>query len=281
MARPVRQFVDGRFGQIHVRVATPVSAPVATSVAAPVTARKRPLACLHMSPKSGRIFTRFMAQASGERVVLAHDYPGFGESDPPPGDPVVTIEDYAQSLWDVVDALQLGTIDLFGYHTGSLVAAEAARQRPDQVGAIVMISAPVFTAEELAQMQATYAEIPLDAAGTRFRRMWDSVIAHRGPGVTLAMLAESYAENFRAGEHYEWGHRAAFAYAPKFAEVVGGLSQRITVLMPDDDLAAHTLRIGPWLADGEIISHPEWGHGFLDAHTDAAVAAVASALDGG
>jgi len=269
MARPVRQFVDGRFGQIHVRVATPL------------LAQKRPLACLHMSPKSGRIFARFLAQASAERVVLAHDYPGFGESDPPPADPAVTIEDYAQSLWDVVDALQLGTIDLLGYHTGSLVAAEAARQRPGQVGAIVMISAPVFTAEEVAQMQATYAEIPLDAAGTRFRRMWDSVIAHRGPGVTLAMLAESYAENFRAGEHYEWGHRAAFAYAPKFAEVVGGLSQRITVLMPDDDLATHTLRIAPWLTNGEIISHPEWGHGFLDAHTAAAVAAVASALDKG
>ncbi len=269
MARPVRQFVDGRFGQIHVRVAVPAEA------------RQRPLACLHMSPKSGRIFARFMAQASGERVVLAHDYPGFGESDPPPPDPAVTIEDYAQSLWDIVDALQLGAIDILGYHTGSLVAAEAARQRPGQVGTIVMISAPVFTADEVAQMQATYAEIQLDAVGTRFRRMWDSVIAHRGPGVTLAMLAESYAENFRAGENYEWGHRAAFAYAPKFAEVVGGLSQRITVLMPNDDLATHTLRIGPWLANGEIISHPEWGHGFLDAHTDAAVAAIASALDTG
>ncbi len=214
-----------------------------------------------------------------DRVVLAHDYPGFGESDSPPRDPAVTIEDYAQSLWDVVDALQLGTIDILGYHTGSLVAAEAARQRPGQVGGIVMISAPVFTADEVAQMQATYSEIPLDEAGTRFRRMWESVIAHRGPGVTLAMLAESYAENFRAGENYEWGHRAAFAYAPKFADVVRGLSQRITVLMPDDDLAAHTPRIAASLTNGAIISHPEWGHGFLDAHTEAAVAAVASALD--
>ena len=212
MARPVRQFVDGQFGQIHVRVATPAGA------------RKRPLACLHMSPKSGRIFARFLAQASQDRIVFAHDYPGFGESDPPPHDPAVTIEDCARGLWDVADALRLGPIDILGYYAGSMVAAEAARQRPGQVGRIAMVSAPVFTPDELAQMQATYSKIPLDEAGTRFRRIWDSVLAHRGPGVTLAMLAESFAENLRAGENYEWGHRAAFAYAPKFPDVVRALS---------------------------------------------------------
>lgn len=267
MAPPVRRFVDGQFGQIHVRVA------------APAAGGKRPLACLHMSPKSGRIFARFMAAAARDRMVIAHDYPGFGESDAPPAAPYVTIEDYARSLWDVCDALGLGTIDLLGYHTGSMVAAEAARQRPGQVGRIVMIAAPVFTADELVQMQATYAEVPLDEAGTPFRQMWASVVAHRGPGATLEMLAESFAENLRAGENYEWGHRAAFAYAPKFAGVVQGLAQPITVLMPGDDLAAFTGRIAPYLRNGRIIAHPEWGHGFLDAHTGDAVEAVAAALD--
>ena len=266
MARPVRTFVDGQFGQIHVRVASPEAA------------RQRPLACLHMSPKSGRIFANFLERASDDRIVIAHDYPGFGESDAPPHDPPVTIADYARSLWDVVDALQLGVIDVLGYHTGSLVAAEAARQRPDQVGRIVMISAPVLTDDELSQLHDVYAEIPLDIAGTRFRKLWDSVVAHKGPGATLEMLAMSFAENLRAGENYEWGHRAAFAYAPGFPAVVSTLPHPITVLMPGDDLAEVTPRILPFLNNGEIVGHPEWGHGFLDAHTDAAVAAVKRAL---
>lgn len=200
MTRPVRKFVDGQHGQIHLRIAEPADQ------------QKRPLACLHMSPKSGRIFARFIEQASDDRIVLAHDYPGFGESDPPPSAPPVTIEDYAQSLWDVVDALKLGLIDLLGYHTGSEVAAEAARQRPEQVGAIVMISAPVFSPDELKLMHETYEHIPLDVAGTRFKKMWEKVIYHRGPGTDLEAMAMSFAENLRAGENYEWGHRAAFEY---------------------------------------------------------------------
>ncbi len=265
-----RSFLDGRFGQVHVRTATPVSA---------VSPVHRPLVCLHMSPKSGRSYARFMQHAATDRIVVAPDYPGHGESDPPPPDPHVTIEDYAGSIWEVVDGLLLGSVDLLGYHTGSEVAAEAARQRPEQVGRIVMISAPVFTAAELEKVQQLFLPVPLDEAGSRFQKMWALILQHRAPGTTLEMAAASFAENLRGGENYEWGHRAAFAYAARFADVVAGLSQRITVLNPADDLHEQTLRIAPRLKNGEVIECPEWGHGFLDLHTEAAVAVVKKALD--
>lgn len=264
--RVIRQFVEGAFGQIHVRVA------------APETQMARPLACLHMSPKSGRIYARFMQAMAVDRVVMAPDYPGFGESDAPPAEPPVSIEDYAQSLWDVVDELGLQQIDLLGYHTGSEVAVEAARQRPEAVGAIVLIGAPIFTEAELAEMHATYSHVDLDEDGTRFARMWKSVVAHRGPGMTLEMMAESFAENLRAGEKYEWGHRAAFAYARRFPQVLASLEQPITVFNPDDDLRTQTLRAPAYLKNGAVVDQPGWGHGFLDAHTDEAVRAVKAAL---
>lgn len=269
MGTAIRQFVDGQFGQLHVRVAKAEGSA------------KRPLACLHMSPKSGRIFSAFIEAGSIDRTVFAHDYPGFGESDAPPADPPVRVEDYAQSLWDVADALGLGPIDILGYHTGSEVAAEAARQRPQQVGSIVMISAPVFTPEELQAHKDMFAEVPLDVEGTRFTHMWKEIVAHRGPGVSLETLAVSFAENLRAGEAYEWGHRAAFAYAPKFPDVVKSLSHPITVFNLQDDLKAFTPRIAPYLNNGQIIDRFEWGHGFLDAYTDAAVEAIRRVLDGG
>ncbi len=265
--KPRRQFIDGQYGQIHVRVSTPESAS------------HRPLACLHMSPKSGRIFSRFMAAAAADRLVMAHDYPGFGESAPPPAEPHVSIEDYAQSLWDTADALGLQNLDLLGYHTGSEVAVEAARQQPDRVGSIVLISAPVFTEAEIRHMHETYSEIPLDEHGTRFRKMWEAVLAHRGPGTTLEGLAESFAENLRAGEFYEWGHRAAFNYAPKFTQTVSQLPHKITILNPDDDLAVFTPRIKPYLQNGEIIDCPGWGHGFFDAFTQDAVSVIKTALE--
>jgi pimeloyl-ACP methyl ester carboxylesterase len=232
-----------------------------------------------MSPKSGRIYERLMEKVAKDRIVIAPDYPGSGESDPPPAEPQVTIEDYAASMWEVVDALDLGSVDILGYHTGSEVAAEAARQRPEQVGNIVMISAPVFTADELAEIQRTYKSIPLDMEGTRFGKMWASVLRHRGPGMTLEMAAASFAENLRAGENYEWGHRAAFQFAPRYAEIVQELPYRITVINPQDDLVEQTLRIIPFLSNGKVINHPEWGHGFLDAHTDSAVEVILQALN--
>ncbi len=266
MAITKRMFVDGAFGQIHLRMATPE------------IASERPLLMMHMSPKSSRIFAGFLEAAATDRVVIAHDYPGFGESDPPPSDPHVTIEDYAQSVWDVVDALDLGKVDLLGYHTGSEVVAEAARQRPESVGGIVMISAPIFNDQDIAEMKKTYSFTPLDAEGTRFKRMWAAVKAHSGPGMTLEMMAVSFAENLRAGENYEWGHRAAIEYAKTYPETLKKLSHKITVFKPDDDLAFYTTRVIPLLQNGEVIDCPHWGHGFLDAHTEDAIKRIKSAL---
>ena len=93
------------------------------------------------------------------------------------------------------------------------------------------------------------------------------------------MMAESFAESLRGGEAYEWGHRAAFDYVPRFADVVASLAHRIVVLNPADDLAHATPRIAPLLTNGEIIERPDWGHGFLDAHAAAAAAVVRAALD--
>ncbi|MFC7291477.1 alpha/beta fold hydrolase [Hirschia litorea] len=267
MARTKRMFVDGAFGQIHLRMAVPK------------IMSKRPLLMMHMSPKSGRLFAGFVEDASTDRIIIAHDYPGFGESDPPPSDPHVTIEDYAQSVWDVVDALDLGKVDLLGYHTGSEVVAEAARQRPESVGGIVMVSAPIFTAEDIAEMKQTYSFTPLDAEGTRFKKMWAAVKAHRGPGMTLEMMAVTFSENLRAGENYDWGHRAAIEYATTYPETVKKLPHRITVLMPDDDLAFYTPRIIPLLQNGEVVDCPNWGHGFLDAHREQAISVIKTALD--
>lgn len=232
-----------------------------------------------MSPKSGRQFVKFMTAMSDDRLVVAPDYPGYGESDPPPEDPHVTVVDYARNAWLVADALGHKVIDLFGHHTGSKVAAEMAFLRPDRVRSIVMVSAAVFSPEERAQFEAYFSPIPLDEAGTRFRIMWERIIHHRGPGMTLEMMAESMAENLRGGENYEWGHRAAFSYGDRFNDVVGELPHPITLINPADELQEHTRRAKEFLRNGVIVERPDWGHGFLDVFTDDAVATVKKALN--
>ena len=256
-ARIRRSFSDGKFGQLHCRGVFPA------------TAEKPPIVCLHMSPKSGRSFQEILPCLADNRIAIAPDYPGHGESDLPPAEPEVTLEDFTETTLQVIDEL-LGDspVHLVGHHTGSMVAVEAARQRPEQVLSLVTIAAPLFTEEELKGMQDYFEPIPIDEDGNRFRIMWERIMHHRGPGMTLQMAADSMAENLRAGDAYEWGHRAAFAYARDFVENISAIDQPVFVMNPKDDTFEQTQRIDPRLNNGHRVDYPDWGHGFLSAYPD-------------
>lgn len=267
MAKPRRSFVDGPFGQVHVRVSD-----------AEKDCGHLPLICLHQSPKSGREFLKFMTQASKTRTIVALDSPGHGESDLPPSASDATIVNYAASAWAAIDALGYEKVDLLGHHTGAKVATEMAFTRGESVRQIVMVSALVLSPEEQSDFESMFQPIDLDEAGTRFKDMWAKSVKHRGKGVSLIDLAASFAENQRAGEAYEWGHKAAFEYNKFFPERVSTLPHKITVLNPGDMLYELTPRVKPLLQNGEVINHPEWGFGFMDAFTQDAANAVNSAL---
>jgi len=260
-----RQFIDGPFGQVHIRMAgTPSD--------------KNPLICLHQSPKSGREFVPFMQIAATDRLIIAIDSPGHGESDIPPSQENASIPNYAQSAWAVIDILGFKKIDLLGNHTGSSVAVEMATQRAEWIEKIILISAPIYSSDEIETFKTIFATIPMDDAGTRFKEMWAKSIQYRGPGVSLEDLAIAYAENFRAGEAYEWGHGAAFDYSAEFPQNLSNLDHRIIVINPGDLIYEATQRAKPYLKNGEIRNYPEWGIGFLSAFPDDAAKAIRAAL---
>jgi pimeloyl-ACP methyl ester carboxylesterase len=265
---PVRRaYADARFGQLHYRIARPAAA---ASIVHP------PLLCLHMSPNSGRIFQRFLGAMGVDRIAIAPDTPGFGESDAPPAPP--TIDDYAAAMGDLVDALGIDQFDVMGYHTGSETSVALALARPRQVRRVVMVSAPVFTDAELVEFRQHYKPVELDPEGAHLVRKWKGQLHWAMPGKTMAMLADDFVDCVRNPQISWWGHYAAFAYdtAGNLAKV----TQPVRVLNPDDDLHAHTLRAEGLIRHGRIQHLPGWGHGFLDVHTDEARAIVTGFLDG-
>lgn len=253
MVTVARGYVDGTFGQIHYRIGVPAEPSM-----------HRPLYCLHQSPKCGLEFEIFMREMGEDRIVVAPDYPGYGQSDAPPGEGHATIEAYAEACWQVAGKLGHPVIDLFGNHTGAKVAAEMALQKSGSIGAIVMISAALLTDEERAWFADYFTPVPLDDAGTRFTTMWARILERRGPGTTLEMLATSFMMNLLGGEAYEWGHAAAFAYNEPFVHALATLPHRITILNPADDLAEATGRAPAILHNGEVIECPGWGYNFMD-----------------
>lgn len=267
--RVVRKtYVDGEFGQIHVRMVTDRD-----------NGTKPPLFCLHQSPKCSLEFQAFLGTAARDRAVYAPDYPGYGMSDAPPSEDAATIAMYARNMWQAADALSLETLDLFGNHTGAKVAAEMAVQQPERVHAIAMVSAAILTEEERNMFQDMFTPIPLDLDASRLNISWQRILDRRGPGQTLEMLDRSLYMNMMGGEAYEWGHVAAFAHGKPFEAALRSLPHRITIVNPVDDLTEATRRAIAIMRNGEVIECPEWGNGFLEVFASETADLVLGKLD--
>ena len=250
-----RRYIPGKYGQLHLRESGQQS-------------QKTTIICLHMAPKSGRSFHQILPYLASDRLVIAPDYPGYGESDCPPEKPHVRVEDYAAAIGEVIAHLNLKAVNLIGYHTGSMVAVEVARQHPTLVKKLINISAPIFTELELDHFYKYFAPIPLDEEGARFRIMWERIMKYRGPGMTLEQCSVSMAENMRGGESYEWGHRAAFNYTQAYTRHLAEISQPLLVMNPKDDLYEQTQRVDPFLNKGTRADYLDWGTGFLDVFSE-------------
>ena len=249
-----RGYTRGRFGQMHYRIAKPAKAA------------GRPLLCLHSSPNSGRIYETFLSRMGSDRIAVAVDTPGFGDSDPPPKAP--TIEDYAAAMGDFMGAMELDSLDLVGYHTGSMIAVELALRHPKRIRRLVLISAPLFTPEELAELHEHFAPVELTRDGSHLTRQWAEHVHWAMPGWTLDHVATQFPDALRRPAISWWGHNAAFNFPLR--EKLPQVRQPMLVLNPEDDLFAETSRAKDLITNGRMQDLPGWGHGFLDIHTDAA-----------
>ena len=259
-----RQYADGRFGQMHYRIARPEGEDLRT-----------PLMCFHSSPNSGRIFETFLRHMGTDRTAIAVDTPGFGESDPPDGPP--EIADYAAAMGDLADELGYRSIDVMGYHTGSKISVELARQRPDLVRRLVLVSAAIYTDEELSNQRTHFAREELTADGSHLADKWQEHVYWAMPGWTLDHVARQFPDAMRRPEISWWGHRAAFNY--NLAKNLPEIGQSILVLNPDDDLHNQTARADGIMQNGTVKGLPGWGHGFLDIHSEEAATIVRTFLD--
>jgi pimeloyl-ACP methyl ester carboxylesterase len=246
-----RRYLDGRYGQLHLRVAEPAAC------------ERRALLCFHLSPVSGAIYDSFLEEMGRDRLAVAPDTPGYGASDAPPAPP--EIADYAAAMGDVMDALGIVEADCIGYHTGSKIALELALQRPASIRHLVLISAPVYTDDELRRMRSDYAPMTLREDGGHLVDYWRALLGFRGPGQTLEMLMQHYPDHMRGGARRHWGHRAAFNYS--YPENLPRAAQPTLVINTNDDLREFTPRALPYLRHGRLLNLPAWGHGFLDLHT--------------
>ncbi len=256
-----RGYFECRYGQLHVHNAIPPGGGFEESTS---------LLCLHAGTMSGGMFREFLAVMGRDRSVYAPDLPGSGESDAPAAR--ASVADYADAIGDFLDTMRFRQIDVLGHHTSSLIAAELAIARPQQVRKLVMVGVPALTeAERLGFRRAPWPLAPAED-GSHLAAEWQRTLETRGVEVPLDLTARSFAAKLRNGPRAAWGMTAAASYP--YAERLILITQPVLVLRPKDDLWDATQRVSELLPKALMTALPQRGQALFEAAPEEVAGAV-------
>lgn len=260
-----RGYIDGRYGQVHYW-------EHGAATALP------DLFCLHATAYSGQTLLPLLERLGQERRVIALDTPGYGGSDAPP-EPV-PFASYAAAIGDAMRALgadSTAPADLFGYHTGALLAAEVAAADPTLVARLVMIGVPFFGADENAAWRAKLVHrSTLTDAFEQFRPRWDYFITHRTPGLSLARAFSCFVDELRAYPQDWWTHDALMDYRADLRLPL--VRTTSLVINPAGSLAQQSRNAARAMPDCALLELPEIGGAPFDLAPDAIADAMRSFL---
>lgn len=127
-------FVSTRFGRLHYLHA----------------GTGNPLILLHSNGHSAYEYEFVMETLAKNRMVIAWDMPGQGDSDPITRHHTVT--DYAEAVVDMMTALGLPRASVLGSSIGGSVCVALGARHADHIDKLVIVETPARTAEEAAKM---------------------------------------------------------------------------------------------------------------------------------
>jgi pimeloyl-ACP methyl ester carboxylesterase len=190
-----------------------------------------PLVLFHASPGSGRTLEPLMRAMTSSRPLYALDTLGVGGSSRPEILRTPLIGDYAGTAVAALDELGLGVVDLYGTHTGSLMALETALVLGDRVRSIVLDGVPLFSPDERRMfLERHFIDLTPRWDGAEFVMAWGHIrdLHHwfpwfdRRPERTSPRVPAD-AESLQAylldllasGQSYVHPYRAVFLHEPR------------------------------------------------------------------
>lgn len=253
-----RRYVDTADGQIHLRLA---GDPAGSC---------RPLVMLHSAPGSAEPLEAAMLGLARDRFVVAPDFPGNGDSDKPDRRPGTDIAALARTIAAALDSLPHDRFDLWGSHTGGLIAMELSIADPERFGAMILDAVPLLDPTETADILEHYLpRIVPDVHGTHLLDAWhmrrDMFLYwpwYRRLGRAVRPMLLPDVETFhswtlgllRSGTTYDLSYRAAFEYAT--AERLPRLSIPTLLSSGPTDMLADGLETARQLAPGIVEIEP-------------------------
>ena len=248
------------------------------------------LLMVHQSPRSSAEYEPLMARWGEHFTCIAPDTPGFGQSDPLPGQP--EIGDFADALGETVRALGLRRCAAYGFHSGGIILVTALKRRSLELSCLAVGGYAVWTEAEMQAFGDHYLpEFQPSAYGEHLTWLWNRMleqswffpwfdtreqarlsVAH----ADLGRVQQAVMEMLDAGNAYQAGYGAVLR-APR--DIPPPDAQTPPVLISayqGDPLLAHIDRLGPMPTGWEArkLETPEQHQAaslaFLLAHGDAA-----------
>ncbi len=105
----------------------------------------QPLLLIHGMGSSCGSWRRVMAPLAEQFKVFAPCTPGLGDSGRPPRE--YAFEEYAEAMFNFMDAVGLDSALVMGHSLGGMLTAQMAATRPERVRAAVMEGCPAWTDE--------------------------------------------------------------------------------------------------------------------------------------
>lgn len=233
-----------------------------------------PLVFLHGLGDSAIItFERIARHPALEgRGAILVDLPGFGFGAAPDDWPG-TIEDHAEAVSALLDALGLSRVTLVGHSMGASLAIVVAAMRPERVERMVLAE-PLLVREhsELAKAIAKRREGDFVERGYGMLVLATSRQARRGDAA-----AQGFLEPLQRANPVIL-HRSAVSLladrSPSFLEALGSLAMPRVLLV--GERTGVDLSIVP--PEVPIIRIPEAGHSMMSENPDAFARAIAASL---
>jgi pimeloyl-ACP methyl ester carboxylesterase len=199
-----------------------------------------PVLLLHQSPKTSAdilpMMQALLAARDGAVTVLAPDTPGYGLSDPLPDLPDhPDIGLFAEACVQFLNALSIGQVAVYGFHTGAMIATALTARYPQRVSALaangVLVSSAAERADYLEHYLPRFEPVP---DGSHLAWLWHRMQVqsvffpwYRASAATRLDLPLPTAERIQnhvadfllAGDHYRHAYAAALG-----CDIAGDLS---------------------------------------------------------
>lgn len=258
-------YSDGPEGQVHWRASGTSSGET------------RDLYCFSPAPFSSVAFLNLIPELSTTRRVIAPDYPGQGGSDG--GGSTPTIEQYAASMIAVIKDLSgNGPVNVLGFHSGCLVAAEVKLQEQKLIDQVVLIDVPAFDPETRAKyLPMVGAPFEMTAERDAVSKAWDMAVTKRSETQTLDQCYSLFADSVGNGPRMNATFNAAFTYDVEAR--LGALQDSVTVIATQSSLLEPSRRAASLISFCELVEALDIKRSVLDENAARTAALIQSILD--